>query len=135
MEPYALMKTSAALFALAACGGLVMAGMRFSGIPRPPTWLAMGHGVLAAAGLTLLSYAAISVGVPAMTQLALGVLVLAAIGGGTMNLLFHRKQLALPIPLMIGHAFLAAMGFVLLLVSIYGQMYLATLSPMLINNS
>jgi hypothetical protein len=31
-----------------------MAGMRFGGKPQPPTWLAMLHGFLSAAALTLL---------------------------------------------------------------------------------
>jgi hypothetical protein len=123
------------LFGLAAGGGALMAGMRFSGIPRPPTWLAMGHGVLAAAGLTLLSCAAMTVGIPSMAQLALALLLVAAMGGATMNLLFHRKLLPLPIPLMVGHGFLAAVGFVLLLVCIFGRDYLANLSPMTMNNS
>jgi hypothetical protein len=135
MEPNSLMQTAAILFGMAAGGGLLMAGMRLSGIPRPPAWLAMGHGVLAASGLTLLAYAAATVGVPSMALLALGLMVTAAIGGAAMNLLFHWKLLPLPIPLMVAHATLAALGFVLLLVSIYGQKYVATLSPMVMNNS
>lgn len=97
-----------------------MAGMRFSGVPRPPAWLAMGHGLLAAAGLTLLLYAAATAGIPPMAQLALGLLVFAAMGGAAMNLLFHWKLLPLPVPLMIVHALLAATGFALLLVCILG---------------
>jgi len=119
MESNSMMQTAAALFGLAALGGLLMAGMRLSGIPRPPAWLAMGHGLLAAAGLTLLIYAALAIGIPPMAQLATGLFVVAAIGGAAMNLLFHWKQLPLPIPLMILHAGLAVTGFVLLLVSIY----------------
>ena len=119
MEPHAMMTTAAALFGVAALGGVLMAGMRFSGIPRPPAWLAMVHGLLAAAGLTLLMYAAMAVGVPRTAQLALGLFVVAAIGGAAMNLLFHWKLLPLPIPLLILHALLAAAGFVLLLLSIY----------------
>lgn len=49
METYTMLQTAAALFGAAALGGLLMAGMRFSGTPRPPTWLAKGHGLLAAA--------------------------------------------------------------------------------------
>jgi len=135
MEPNSLMQTAAILFGMAAGGGLLMAGMRLSGIPRPPAWLAMGHGLLAAAGLTLLAYAAAAVGIPSMAQLALGLMVTAAIGGAAMNLLFHWKLLPLPIPLMVGHASLAALGFVLLLVSIFGQKYVATLGPMVMNNT
>ena len=121
MEPYTMMRISAALFGAAALGGLLMAGIRFSGVPRPPAWLAMGHGLVAAAGLTLLIYAATIVGIPSMAQLALGLLVIAAMGGVTMNLLFHWKLRPLPIPLMILHALLAVAGFSLLLVCICGQ--------------
>lgn len=135
MEPNSLMQTAAVLFAIAAGGGILMAGMRLNGIPRPPAWLAMGHGLLAAAGLTLLAYAAATVGIPPMAQLALALMVVAAIGGAVMNLLFHWKMRPLPIPLMIGHAFLAALGFTLLLVSIYGQAYVATLTPMVMNHT
>ena len=120
MQPYIMLQVAAVLFGIAALGGLVMAGMRFTGIPRPPAWLAMVHGLLAAAGLTLLIYAAMSVGIPLMAQVALGFFVVAAIGGAAMNLLFHWKLLPLPIPLMIIHALLAVIGFVLLLMCIYG---------------
>lgn len=113
-----MMMTAALLFGAAALGGLVMAGMRLSGIPRPPAWLAMGHGVVAAAGLTLLLYAALVFGVPIKAQLAVVVLMLAAIGGAAMNLLFHWKLLPLPIPLMLGHALLAVTGVVLLVLSL-----------------
>lgn len=123
MEPFTMMQAAAVLFAVAALGGILMAGMRFSGTPRPPAWLAMGHGLLAAAGLTLLIYAAATVGIPLMAQFALGFFVVAAIGGVAMNLLFHWKMLPLPIPLMIVHALLAVTGFVLLLTCIYGQMH------------
>lgn len=121
METYTMLQTAAVLFGVAALGGLLMAGMRFSGTPRPPAWLAMVHGLLAAAALTLLIYAAATVGIPRMAQFALGLFVIAAIGGATMNLLFHWKLLPLPIPLMIGHALLAVAGFVLLLLSLYGS--------------
>ena len=113
MEPTMELQTATALFAVAAIGGLTMAGIRFSGRPRPPTWLAMFHGLLAAAGLTLLVYAALTVGVPPRAQLAAGLLVLAAVGGIVMNLVYHWQLRPLPIPLMLGHALLAVAGFVL----------------------
>lgn len=114
-----MLQTASALFALAALGGLVMAGMRFNGSPRPPAWLAMGHGFLAAAGLTLLIYAALTVGIPVMAQIGLGLFCVAAIGGAALNLLFHAKQLPLPIPLIIVHALLAIIAFVVLLFSAF----------------
>ena len=98
METFTMLQTSAVLFGAAALGGLLMAGMRFSGTPRPPTWLAMGHGLLAAAGLTLLIYAAATAGVPRTAQIAMVLFVIAAAGGAAMNLLYHWKLLPLPIP-------------------------------------
>lgn len=118
MEPYTSMQTAAALFGVAALGGLLMAGIRLSGTPHPPAWLAMLHGLLAAAGLSLLIYTAATVGIPSLAMIALGLFVVAVMGGAIMNLLFHWKSKPLPIPLMIGHAFLAVTGFVLLLICI-----------------
>ena len=120
IEPTTSLQTAAALFGLAALGGVLMAGIRFSGAPHPPAWLAMGHGLLAAAGLTLLIYAAATISIPPLAQIALGFFVLAAAGGAVMNLLYHWKMLPLPIPLMIFHALLAVTGFVLLLMCIFG---------------
>jgi hypothetical protein len=80
----------------------------------------MVHGVLAAAALTLLIHAALTVGIPTLALYGLGLLVIAAIGGAAINLLYHSKMLPLPIPLIIVHAALAAVGFVLLLVSVLG---------------
>lgn len=121
MEPYSLMRAAVTLFGFAALGGVLMAGMRLSGVPRPPAWLAMGHGLLAAAGLTLLIYAAVVVGIPQLAQIALGLLAVAAVGGVAMNLLFHWKLLPLPIPLMIFHGLLAVTGFILLLICIFSH--------------
>ncbi len=119
MEMMMMLKTATALFAAAAMGGVIMAIIRFSGQPRPPSWLAMGHGLMAAAGLTLLAYAQCTVGVPAFALYALVLFIIAAVGGASMNLLFHAKQLPLPIPLMIVHALLAVSAFALLLLSIF----------------
>ncbi|MBC7709583.1 MAG: hypothetical protein H7203_05965 [Rhizobacter sp.] len=121
METYTMLQTAAALFGAAALGGLLMAGMRVSGTPRPPTWLAMGHGLLAAAGLTLLIYAAATAGVPRNAQIAMVLFVIAAAGGAAMNLFYHWKLLPLPMPLLVLHALLAVAGFVLLLLTLYGS--------------
>jgi len=119
MEPTKVLQTVTALFAISAIGGLIMAGIRFSGRPHPPIWLAMLHGLLAAAGLTLLIYAALTVGVPPMAQLAAVLLLIAAAGGIVMNLAYHWQLRPLPIPLMVGHALLAVVGFVLLLITVF----------------
>jgi hypothetical protein len=118
MEPNSSMQAATALLGIGAAGGLVMAGVRLKGEPRPPSWLAMLHGVLAAAGLTLLIYAALTVGIPQLAQYAVVLLIIAALGGATINLMYHAKMLPLPVPLMIVHALLAAAGFVMLVISV-----------------
>ena len=48
---------SLTLLVLAALGGTTMAVLRLRGAPYPPLVLAIGHGLLAAAGLACLAYA------------------------------------------------------------------------------
>lgn len=104
------------LFAIAAVGGLVMAFQVFRGRDRPWSWLAMGHGFLAAAGLTLLVYATAMAGVPRLVNVGLVVLLAAALGGVTLALKYHVKMLPLSRPIVLGHAALAIVGFILVLV-------------------
>lgn len=108
MDTAPMLTPATYLLAASALGGIVMALMRFSGIPRPPLWFAMGHGLTAAAGLTLLVYATLMGEVARMVQLAAVLFLGAALGGVALNLLYHAKGLALPIPLILGHGLLAA---------------------------
>jgi hypothetical protein len=109
------MKTASCLLTIAALGGLTMAGIRFSGKPQPPTWLAMLHGFLAAAAVTLLLYAYFTVGLPALACWALLLFLIAAAGGAFLNLNYHWKIRPLPMALIVGHAGVAVIGFALLL--------------------
>jgi hypothetical protein len=113
------MQAAAIVLGLAAVGGLTLATIRMMGTPRPPTWMALGHGVVALTGLGLLIKEANNPGIPQLAQVALGVIILAVLGGSTLFLGFHMRQRALPIPLVIGHGLIAASGFVLLLVTIF----------------
>ena len=115
MEPVLILRTSTALLAIAAVGGLIMAGIRFSGDRQPPPALAMLHGFLAGAAITLLLYAAATVGLPKMALWALVLFIIAAGGGVILNLNYHWKQLPLPKWLIIVHASTAVAGFLLLL--------------------
>ena len=117
MEPVLMMQTATGLLAVSAAGGLIMAAIRFSGAPRPPTWLAMLHGFLSAAALTLLIYAFFTFKLPGMAQLALVLLLVAAAGGAFMNLNFHWKLLPLPKWMVLGHAAIAVCGFLLLIIA------------------
>jgi hypothetical protein len=113
------MNAAAIVLSLAALGGLMMLAIRLSGSPRPPTWLALGHGAIAATGLALLAYAALSSGIPQMAQVSLGLFVLAALGGATIFVGFHLKNRPLPIPIVLGHGLLALASLSLLWYSIY----------------
>lgn len=115
MESFLIMKTTSCLFAVAALGGLTMAGIRFAGKPQPPAWLAMLHGFLAAAAVTLLLYAYLTVGLLALASWALFLFLIAAAGGAFLNLNYHWKMQHLPMGLIVGHASVAVIGFVLLL--------------------
>ncbi len=117
MEPYRTLLTATVLLVITALGGLVMAGMRFAGKDYPPTALAMLHGVLAAAAVTLLIYAAATVGVPGLAIGAIILFVLAAAGGVFMNLSYHWKRLALPKGIVVIHAAVAVVGFILLILA------------------
>jgi len=117
MEPNLVMETAVVIFAISAVGGIVMAGIRFGGKPQPPTALAMLHGFLSAAALTLLIYATCTVGLPSLALTATVLFVVAALGGVYMNLNFHWKMLPLPKWLVIVHALIAVAGFLCLLVA------------------
>jgi hypothetical protein len=122
MESNLFLQTASVLLAITAVGGLAMAGMRFAGKPQPPTWLAMLHGLLAGAAITLLLYAYFTVGLPSLAVWALVLFVLAAVGGVYLNLNFHWKMLPLPKGIIVGHAGAAVVGFVLLLAATWTAM-------------
>jgi hypothetical protein len=114
------MDLAAIFLSLAALGGLAMLVIRLGGTPRPPTWLALVHGLIAATGLVLLAYAAATTGIPQRAQIALGIFVLAALGGAAIFVLYHLQNRALPIPLILGHGLVALVGLGLLLFTVYG---------------
>jgi hypothetical protein len=117
MDPTTMLRTAACMFVLTALGGLLMAGIRFMGKRNPPPWIAMLHGLLAAAGVTLLAYAALTATIPALATIALLLFVLAALGGLVLNLHYEWNRRLLPAPLLVVHALVAVVAFVLLLVA------------------
>lgn len=118
MEPKLMIQTALVLLAITAAGGLLMAFQRFAGADRPPSWLAMVHGLLAGSALTLLLFAGFTVGIPRLAWIGTGLLVLAAFGGVYLNLSFHDNRVALPKPIIVGHAALAVVGVGLIFVSL-----------------
>ena len=113
MDAATMMKTATVLLALTAAGGLLMAVIRFSGAERPPSWIAMAHGLLAGSGLTLLLYAGLTSGIPSLAWVGILVLAAAALGGIYLNLAFHAKLLPIPKNIVVVHALLALAGFLL----------------------
>ena len=106
------------LFVLAGLGGLTIVGMRLAGMPRPPTVLALGHGALAATAVGLLGYQATGVGIPPYSQIALGLFILAALGGLFVFVAYHLRGQPLPIAFILGHGVIAIAGIVLLLIDL-----------------
>ena len=120
MNAHIMLCTAIVLFAIAAAGGLVMAAVRVFGARNPPAWLALLHGLLAGAGLTLLLFAAFAAGVPTLAVWALVLLLIAAAGGLLMNLGYAWNQQLLPKPVMYGHVLIAVVGFILLIIGTVG---------------
>jgi hypothetical protein len=114
------MQAAVVVLAIAALGGLTLATIRMRGAPWPPMWMALGHGAVAATGVGILIYAALTTSIPTLAQVALGIFILAALGGATLLLGFHMRSKPLPIPFVVGHGLIAAIGYALLLVSYFG---------------
>ena len=110
MELAPMMKTSLALLSITALGGVLMVGIRFSRNSNPPSWLAMLHGLLAGAALTLLLYAYFTVGLSAFACWALLLLLVAAAVGAFLNLSYHAELLPLPKGIVLSHGGLAVAG-------------------------
>lgn len=102
------------LFAVAAVIGLTMAVAAFQG-KFPPVPSAVLHGLLAASALVLLLIAVLAQGAAGPAAWALGLFVIAALGGSTLAFGFHARKKPLPKGLVAGHALLAVIGFLLLL--------------------
>lgn len=107
-----LLTAAVILFAIAATFGASMAVLHFSGKTPPPMALALFHGLFVVCGFGALAAAAAS-DFGGRTTLALGVFVLAALGGGAMVLGWRSKPL--PSGLVLVHGGVALVGFAILL--------------------
>ena len=114
-----MLLTSFILFAITAFLGVCMVGIREGAGRNPPAWLTMFHGLPAAAGLTLLLYAACAFGVPRLAVAALILFLIAAGGGAVLNLAYQQRGQLLPRWLMYLHLLLAVSGFVLLGIAVF----------------
>ena len=79
----------------------------------------MVHGLLAGSGVTLVVYGAIAGGASGGAWAGLVLLAIAALGGLVLNLGYHWKNQALPIPLVLGHAAIAVVGLVVLAIAVW----------------
>lgn len=75
------MMLAVVLFAMAATGGLVLAGIRFSGRPYPPLALALVHGAAAGSALVALILAVAGGDTPVAAKVSLAMFLGAAVGG------------------------------------------------------
>ena len=106
-----------ALFAIAALFGFTMATVHFRTRTAPRALLAAFHGLFAASGLVVLILGVIRAASVA-SQTALGILLLAALGGFTL-VSFHLRGRALPDGLVVGHALLGIAGFATLIAAVW----------------
>ncbi|PTN07828.1 hypothetical protein [Nitrosomonas aestuarii] len=101
------------VFAIAAVGGVFMATKVFSGQLAP--WsLSIVHALLGATGLIMLIMMVLEGGAAGAITAALGLLVVAALGGFYLAS-FHMKNVVAPKNIVIIHAGVAVVGFLTLL--------------------
>jgi hypothetical protein len=108
---------AAALFAVAALGGLTMAYIHFGKQRNPPFALAVLHGVFAATALIILLWTVLRMPSGTLVAWALGLFVVAALAGFFL-FSYHIRGKSLPGPGVVVHAAVAVTAFVLLLVGI-----------------
>jgi divalent metal cation (Fe/Co/Zn/Cd) transporter len=112
-----MVRSAIILLMIAAMGGLVMAGLHFTGQPLPPAPLAVLHGMVSAGAVAMLLYTCFTVGLPRMVWSGFGALVLAAAGGLLLHLGYRRKRQRLPPVFILLHASVALVGLVMLSVA------------------
>jgi len=110
-----LLNVAAIVFAIAALGGIVLAAHVLRGKFAP--WaLSLLHAALGAAGIVLVLVTVIQ-GLRGNAALALGLFVVAALGGFFLASFHYRKQLP-PAAVVVVHAIVALAGFGALLAAI-----------------
>ncbi len=103
------------LFALAAVGGIIMVIIKMSGNDTP-LLLAVGHGVLAAAGLVLLILVSVQSPGNTLMNISLLLFVLTTAGGFLLFSYYIRKR-PLPNALIAVHAFAAIVSYIALVIA------------------
>lgn len=111
-----MLTIAAVLFAVAAVGGITLATLhlRHKGLPMP---LALGHGLLAAAGLVVLIVAVVGGSAGGMVKVPLALFVIVALVGFALFSFYLRRQ-PLPTPVVFIHGLVAIIAFLLLIMAI-----------------
>ena len=111
-----MLTIAAEFFAIAALGGITLATLhlRQKGLPMP---LALGHGLIAAAGLVVLIVAVVGGSTGSVVKVSLALFVIAALGGFVL-FSFHLRRQSLPTPVVFIHGLVAIIAFLLLIVRI-----------------
>jgi hypothetical protein len=116
-----MLMISIILFAVAALGGLAMAYIHFKKDKNPPAAIAVLHGLFAATALVILALAVIQMHLSGPAAWALGLFVVAALGGFFL-MSYHMRGQRLPSKVVVIHAVAAVVAFLLLLVGVTGSM-------------
>lgn len=101
------------VFAVAALGGLTLAGLFVLRGKLAPWALSLLHAALGAIGLVLLVFAVLTTKIPGAALVALLILVVAALGGFYLASIHLQKKVA-PKPIVFVHAGAAVIGFLTL---------------------
>lgn len=112
------MNVALGLFALGAVTGLYLAVRHFRELPLGLT-PALAHGAFGAAGLVALALALWKTGFAGLGAIALGIFVVAALGGFLL-FSFHLRGKRLPSPVVVVHALAAVVAFGILAALTFG---------------
>ena len=113
-----MLNAAVLLIALGAVVGLYMAVQHFKGRTPPKAGVAILHGLLAGTGVILLLLVAWELGFDTMHAWALGLFVVAALGGLYL-VSHHMRQRPLPGGVIVIHGLVAAIAFLVLLTAAY----------------
>jgi len=104
------------LLVVAAVGGLVLVSLHIR-TQKAPLALALVHGLVAAAGLVIVLVEALGPHATGQLRVALGILVVGALGGFLLFSYRLRKK-EIPVGLMAVHALVAVTGFAVLVLTV-----------------
>lgn len=111
-----MLKSALLVFAIAAIGGMVLAASVLRGRLAP--WaISLVHALLGATGIALLLWAVLQGATPTLVSAALGLFVLAALGGFYLASIHLRRKVA-PKAVVLVHASVAVIAFLTLLTAV-----------------